>query len=46
MTLVKWILDVTGDRPLGANKIGFLYDIGCNVQKGIEKVILRPIFIH
>lgn len=38
MTLVKWILELTADRAHGAHKIGFLYDIGCNIEKGIEKV--------
>lgn len=40
LALIKWILDLTADRQGGANTLGILYDIGCNVEKGILKVSL------
>ncbi|KAH9808530.1 hypothetical protein DFH28DRAFT_909222, partial [Melampsora americana] len=39
LALVDWLLDVTENRGLNANKIALLYDIGCNIEKGILKVM-------
>lgn len=43
--MIDWILktvaEVRGDR----NRVGFLYDIGCNVEKGILKVSIPLNFL-
>lgn len=39
--MIKWILntvDSAEGRGERRNQVGFLYDIGCNVEKGILKV--------
>ncbi|KAH9807273.1 hypothetical protein DFH28DRAFT_876624, partial [Melampsora americana] len=38
LALLSWLLDVTDNRGISANKVGLLYDIGCNIEKGIIKV--------
>lgn len=38
LSLMKWLLDITGEGEAPAKRVGFLYDIGCNILKGIEKV--------
>lgn len=45
--MIKWLLDTVGgeeDRH-DKNKLGILYDIGCNIEKGIKKVSFVN-FIH
>ncbi|EGG02901.1 uncharacterized protein MELLADRAFT_90500 [Melampsora larici-populina 98AG31] len=46
-TMVDWLLDRAkepdDERP---RKCAFLYDIGCNLEKGIKKVSLRIMTIH
>lgn len=37
---MEWLLEVTEMRGLNQNKIGLLYDIGCNIEKGKIKVSL------
>lgn len=38
LALIDWMLRMTEERGLGENNLGFLYDIGCNIEKGIIKV--------
>lgn len=38
LSLMKWLLDLTQQGDKGPKRVGFLYDIGCNILKGIEKV--------
>lgn len=42
LTLIDWLLKTTKEAseeiPAAGKKLGILYDIGCNIKKGIEKV--------
>lgn len=41
--MIDWLLEATSDRRFGQNRLGILYDIGCNLEKGILKVsFLQP----
>jgi hypothetical protein len=38
MTMVKYMIDNTQEEGQEKKKLGFLYDIGCHIEKGINRV--------